>query len=152
MSIFRRCAPKTHAMPSVAHLIAPSHAWESEPITLKVREERKCTKSALMSQIHLPTFGTIFMKPPDDPLWPHARSEESPRDDQLLSGVLEIHVPLTSSGVGRRCKSVRVGIRTIVRLNMGSGRGWEEDVIFERRVEMLGGNSDGITLHEGVQL
>jgi hypothetical protein len=34
---------------------------------------------------------------------------------------------------------------------MGQGRGWEEDVIFERKVEMMGGNSDGILLDEGVQ-
>lgn len=87
------------------------------------------------------------MKPPDDPLWPHARSE-GPRDDQLLSGMLEIQVP---AGASRRCRSVRVGVRTKSRLNMGQGRGWEEDVIFERKVEMMGGNSDGILLDEGVQ-
>lgn len=87
------------------------------------------------------------MKPPDDPLWPHARSD-GPRDDQLLSGILEIHVPRNGQ---RRCKSVRVGVRTKSRLNMGGSRGWEEDTIFERKVEMMGGNADGILLDEGIQ-
>jgi hypothetical protein len=87
------------------------------------------------------------MNPPDDPLWPHARSE-GPRDDQLLNGVLDIIVP---PGSKRRCKSVRVGLRTKVRLNMGAERGWEEDTIFERKVEMMGGNADGILLDEGMQ-
>lgn len=102
----------------------------------------------LMTQLHLPTYGAIFMKPPDDPLWPHARSA-GPRDDQLLSGVLDVQVPKGSGQ--RRCKSVRVGVRTKARLFMGPGRGWEEDVIFERKVELLGGNAEGMLLDEGIQ-
>lgn len=87
------------------------------------------------------------MNPPDDPLWPHGRTE-GPRDDQLLNGVLDVIVP---PGARRRCKSVRVGLRTKARLNMGAERGWEEDTVFERKVEMLGGNSEGMLLDEGVQ-
>jgi hypothetical protein len=34
---------------------------------------------------------------------------------------------------------------------MGPERGWEEDVVFERKVEMLGGNAEGILLDEGMQ-
>jgi hypothetical protein len=34
---------------------------------------------------------------------------------------------------------------------MGAERGWEEDTIFERKVEMMGGNADGIVLDEGTQ-
>jgi hypothetical protein len=88
------------------------------------------------------------MDPPDDPLWPHSRSA-LPQDDQLLNGGLDVQMPRGSAR--RRVKSVRMGIRTRCRLNMGSGRGWEEDVIFERKVEMLGGNADGIVLDEGIQ-
>lgn len=88
------------------------------------------------------------MDAPDDPLWPHAISD-GPREDQLLNGGLDIHVP---RGIKRRrVKSVRMGIRTKCRLNMGGKRGWEEDIVFERKVEMLAGNSDGILLDEGIQ-
>jgi hypothetical protein len=34
---------------------------------------------------------------------------------------------------------------------MGAVRGWEEDVIFEGKCEMLGGTSEGLWLDEGVQ-
>lgn len=91
------------------------------------------------------------MKPPNDPLWPHGRCE-GPREDQLLSGVLEIHVPPSPLGGGRRCKAIRVGMRTIANLNMGGDRGWEEDTIFERKVEMMAGTADGVLLAEGVSM
>lgn len=95
----------------------------------------------------VPSHGSVFMNPPNDPLWPHGRSD-GPREDQLLHGLVDISVP---SGARRRCKSVRVGFRSTARLNMGPTRGWEEDIVFERKVEMLGGNADGILLDEGVQ-
>lgn len=101
------------------------------------------------SQIRMPTHGMVFMKPPDDPLWPHARSPDLPREDEVISGVLEIRVPL---GGRRRCRSIRVGWRTKCKLDMGAGRGWEEDTIFERKAEILGGNSEGIVLEEGLRL
>jgi hypothetical protein len=34
---------------------------------------------------------------------------------------------------------------------MTSERGWEHDTIFERRVELLGGDAEGMLLDEGVQ-
>lgn len=92
------------------------------------------------------------MKPPDDPLWPHAVSLARPREDQLLSGVLVIRVPAPASGARMRCRSIRVGMRTICRLDMGPVRGWEEDTIFETKVELMAGNSEGIILMEGIQL
>lgn len=87
------------------------------------------------------------MEPPTDPLWPHVRSN-GPREDQLLNGGLDIQLPRGTKK--RRVKFVSVGIRTKCRLNI-PGRGWEEDVIFERKVEMMGGNSDGIVLDVGIQ-
>jgi len=97
--------------------------------------------------LRVPSYGTVFMKPPDDPLWPIAISE-APRNDQLLHGELDIHVP---PGGKRRCKAIRVGLRTVARLNMGPTRGWEEDVIFERKCEVIGGTADGLWLEEGLQ-
>ena len=102
----------------------------------------------LTFQIQLLTNGTILMEPPTDPLWPHARTD-GPREDQLLNGDLDIQMPRGTKR--RRCKSVRVGVRTKCRLHMGPGRGWEEDVVFERKVEMMGGNAEGIVLDEGMQ-
>jgi hypothetical protein len=92
-------------------------------------------------------YGSVFMTPPDDPLWPAAVSDR-PRDDHLLHGELDVHIP---AGGKRRCKAIRVGLRTKARLNMGPTRGWEEDVIFERKCEVFGGNSDGLWLDEGLQ-
>jgi hypothetical protein len=87
------------------------------------------------------------MIPPNDPLWPHAVSE-GPRDDHLFRGALELIVP---PGKGMRCKAIRTVFRTTTRLFMGPGRGWEEDVIFERKTELIGGSDEGIELSVGAQ-
>ena len=44
-----------------------------------------------------------------------------------------------------------VGVQSVCKLNMGGDRGWEIDGIFERGVEILGGDSEGIWLEKGVQ-
>jgi hypothetical protein len=49
----------------------------------------------------------------------------------------------------RRCKAVRVGLRATARLNMGPTRGWEEDVIFEGKCDVLSETSEGSWLDEG---
>jgi len=36
-------------------------------------------------------------------------------------------------------------------LDMGPGRIGEEDTIFDRKVEIIGGNSEGLWLDEGMQ-
>ena len=66
----------------------------------------------------------------------------------LFNGLVEVVIP---PGAKRRCKSVRVGVRTKASLKMTSERGWEHDTIFERRVELLGGDAEGMLLDEGVQ-
>lgn len=50
----------------------------------------------------------------------------------------------------KRVKAVRVGIKTVVIMDMGPDRKGEEDVIFERKVEVRGGTSDGLWLEEGM--
>ncbi|GFZ44359.1 hypothetical protein JCM24511_02081 [Saitozyma sp. JCM 24511] len=92
-------------------------------------------------------YGTVFMAPPDDPLWPAAISDR-PRDDHLLRGELDVYIPPRGR---RRCKAIRVRLQTLARLNMGPKRGWEEDVIFEGKCEVLCGTSEGLWLDEGVQ-
>lgn len=65
--------------------------------------------------------------------------------ERELSGELEIDVP---RGMGtKRCRAIRMTLRNICRLNMGHIRGWEEDLLFERTIEVKG----AIILEEGVQ-
>jgi len=67
----------------------------------------------------------------------------------MLHGDLETSLP---EGSGRkRCKAIRVGLRTAISLDLGVGRMAEEDVIFERKVEIRGGRADGLVLEEGSQ-
>lgn len=51
----------------------------------------------------------------------------------------------------RKAHSISVGVQSVCRLHMGVQRGWEEDGIFERGVEILGGTEDGIWLEKGSQ-
>lgn len=94
--------------------------------------------------IRVPSYGSIFMPCPD-PL----RDQSVPRTDKEFWGDLEIEVP---AGAGRqRCQAIRVGVRTKCRLNMSRGK-IEEDVIYEGKVDLRGGNSaEGIILEEGLQ-
>ena len=82
---------------------------------------------------------------------PDAVPEAGPsatRTDKEARGELEVEIP---HGMGRRrVKAIRVGIKTVVELTLGPHRVNERDTIFERKVEVKGGNADGIIL-EGVQ-
>ena len=73
--------------------------------------------------------------------------ENIPRTDKELWGDLEIELP---AGMGRRrVKAVRIGVRTTCNLDMGRGK--KEDVIYEGKVEVRGGTSDGVILEEGLR-
>ena len=50
-----------------------------------------------------------------------------------------------------RVKAVRVGMISQTELTLSKERVKEVDTIFERKVEMRGGNADGIILEEGIQ-
>lgn len=99
--------------------------------------------------LHVPAYGVMYLQRPRTEL----DALDGPGDgSQMMSntlrGELEINVP---RGEGRRrCKSIKVGIKTIVRLAMGPARGWEEDVIFERESEHRAANAEGIWLEEGI--
>lgn len=99
--------------------------------------------------IHVVNFGIIFLEPPErEGRHPaQGQSDPEPRDDVMLHGELEVRVP---SGP-LRCKAVRVGLRTTINLDMGQGRKGEEDILFERKVEIIGATSDGIYLAQGNQ-
>lgn len=99
--------------------------------------------------LHVPAYGVMYLQRP--------RTELEALDNlpgvsdsgisNTLRGELEVNVPREGR---RRCKSIKVGIKTVVRLAMGPSRGWEEDVIFERESEHRASNSEGIWLEEGV--
>jgi len=94
--------------------------------------------------IRVPSYGTVCMPFPD----PLAYHSDSPRNDKELFGDLEILIP---AGMGRqKCKAIRVGVRTVAKLDMGRGKP-EEDVLYEGKVEVRGGTADGVVLEEGLQ-
>jgi hypothetical protein len=66
-----------------------------------------------------------------------------------LAGTLEIVMPPHLGK--RRVKSIRIGMDAVTRLDMGKGRGWEEDTIFKRKIE-IGAGQAGIVLEPGTQL
>ena len=43
----------------------------------------------------------------------------------------------------KRCKGIRVMLKTVIRLDLGPGRMGEEDTLFERKVEVIGGTAEG---------
>lgn len=131
---------------SVLRLLSPVRAMTGSTSSSPSRRTASKEDDVRLT-LRVEGYGTVFMPPPDDPLWPAAISDR-PRDDHLLRGELDVYIP---SGGSRRCKSIRVGLRTTARLNMGPTRGWEEDVIFERKCEVLSGSSEGMWLDEGVQ-
>jgi len=98
-------------------------------------------------KIGVPNYGILYLPAPEAPL-PDGQ-EEQPRDDPMLSGELEVILPAGSGS--KRCKSIRVGLKTVITLDLGQGRRYEEDVLFERKVEIIGSTSDGIWLSEGSQ-
>lgn len=52
----------------------------------------------------------------------------------------------------RRVKAIRVGLSAKTKLHMGKQRGWEEDEIFHRKMEMKGEDGDGVVLDPGNQV
>ncbi|CAK9780388.1 hypothetical protein CC85DRAFT_326457 [Cutaneotrichosporon oleaginosum] len=108
------------------------------------------TATSADSQIKLklvvPNWGVIYLPAPEPPL--ATDTEAPPRNDFPFRGELEVTLP---PGGARRCKSIRVGLRTVITLDLGQGRRFEEDVLFERKVEIIGSTGDGIWLEEGLQ-
>lgn len=100
--------------------------------------------------LHVPSYGAVMMNPPEDSLNPsNSLYSQGIRNDQILHGEFEVALP---PGSGRkRCKAIRVGLRTTIKLDLGLGRMGEEDKIFDRKVEVIAGNSEGLWLDEGTQ-
>lgn len=120
----------------------PIYLRNSSPRGLSSRGEVK---------IHIPAWGIAFVRPPR-PLEVHPSETTSshsigrPSKDTVLSGGLEIIMKER-----RRVKAISVGVQSVCRLYMGQSRSWEEDGIFERGVEVLSGDEEGIWLEKGSQ-
>jgi hypothetical protein len=92
--------------------------------------------------------GIVLLRPPRAlDLHPLESGEvEPPAEDTLLTGSLEVIMKER-----KRCQAISVGVQSVCRLHMGEERGWEEDGVFERGVEILGGMEEGIWLEKGSQ-
>lgn len=80
------------------------------------------------------------------PLEAGSASREPPAEDTVLTGALVVNMKER-----RRVQAISVGVQGVARLHMGPQRQWEEDGIFERGVEVLSGDAEGIWLEKGEQ-
>ncbi|KAL7423927.1 hypothetical protein Q5752_001512 [Cryptotrichosporon argae] len=99
-------------------------------------------------KIHIPGLGVALVRPPRHlELHPLENGgAEPPTADTVLSGALEVIMKER-----RRVQAISVGVQSVCRLHMGVKRGWEEDGVFERGVEILGGDAEGMWLEKGSQ-
>ena len=72
------------------------------------------------------------------------------RPELEITGTIEITMPPHLGQ--RRVKAIRVGLSAKTKLHMGKIRGWEEDEIFHRKMEMKGDDGSGIVLDPGSQV
>ena len=72
------------------------------------------------------------------------------RPELEISGTIAITMPPHLGQ--RRVKAIRVGLSAKTKLHMGKQRGWEEDEIFHRKMEMKGEDGNGVVLDPGNQV
>ena len=91
---------------------------------------RKSDKHKPELIFHLPGFGIQYLAvpPPRDDL------EAQRQATREMKGELEVRMPV-DMGI-KRAKRLRIGLKTLVRLAMGDGRGWEEDVVYETEYDL----------------
>ena len=131
---------------SFVRLLSPARgprSIPSSPIASSSSPSARAYKPTL--SLHVPGYGACLAVAvetgPDDP-------SQEPQYETALTGELEIRMP---SGSGRmKCKSIRVGVRTTLRLDL-KGKKREEHELFHTRVEIIGSTSDGVWLAEGSQ-
>ena len=130
-------------------MLLPNRPRVPPPIYLRSSSPRGVSSSGQL-KIHIPAWGICLVKPPQElelhPLENGSQAREPPIEDTVLSGSLEIIMKER-----RRCQAISVGVQSVCRLWMGAKRGWEEDGVFERGVEVMGGDADGIWLEKGSQ-
>ncbi|WWD19019.1 hypothetical protein CI109_103476 [Kwoniella shandongensis] len=134
--------------PSVNPLILDERPRVPPPIYLRSSSPQPQSAKGFL-KIHVPAWGVNLVRPPRTlelhPLEHGGAEREPPCEDTVLSGALEVIMKER-----RRVQAISVGIQSVCRLFMGQ-RGWEEDGIFERGVEVLSGDAEGIWLEKGSQ-
>ena len=165
--VFITCQP---AMSFLRYLSPAHRSRPSSPSPSGSRASSRTRKAKALQprlEIHLPSYGSLFMPQTQAEI---PETEEAgpsrPRKDIANRGELVVEIPI---GMGRRkIKFIRVGTRSFVELDMGPGRGWEKDIIFDRKVEIgadgqctgkgtlekvrvtLESDGEGIILEEGI--
>lgn len=120
-----------------------------QPLFADPKPSPSSKKGPVSIQLNIPAYGGVFMTShqslTSDSTDPASTSQQAQFVDRELSGEIEIAIRRGNGPV--RCKAIRATVRSLCRLYMGEQRGWEEDVLFERSVEMTG----AIILEEGLQ-
>ncbi|KAK8854833.1 hypothetical protein IAR55_003572 [Kwoniella newhampshirensis] len=134
--------------PSVNPLVLDERPRVPPPIYLRSSSPQPHSAKGTL-KIHVPAWGVNLVRPPRTlelhPLEQGGAEREPPTEDTVLAGALEVTMKER-----RRVQAISVGIQSVCRLYMGQ-RGWEEDGIFERGVEILSGDAEGIWLEKGSQ-
>lgn len=118
---------------------------KSQPLLRGSLVTATSSDSQIQLKVIVQNWGVIYLPQPAE----EGVDSTEPREDYPFGGELEITLPPGSGP--KRCKSIRVGLRTMITLDLGHGRRFEEDVLFERKVEIISSTADGIWLEEGVQ-
>ena len=102
--------------------------------------------------LEVPSYGIMYLPAPRDPDVPHGDdNQDRERVDYILRGLLVVNMPPEMGR--RRCKTIKVGMRSVCKLDLGPKRRGEEDVLFDRQIDFAGeSGSDGIWLEEGTQM
>ncbi|WWC71630.1 uncharacterized protein I206_105588 [Kwoniella pini CBS 10737] len=138
--------------PSLNPMVLDDRPRVPPPIYLRSSSPGTSGKGSM--KIHVPAWGVSLVRPPRHldlhPLEAGSTTLEPPSEDTVLSGSLEVTMKER-----RRVKAISIGVQSVCRLHMGANRGWEEDGIFERGVEVLGPTDiemeEGIWLEKGSQ-
>ncbi|WVN90233.1 uncharacterized protein L203_105469 [Cryptococcus depauperatus CBS 7841] len=135
--------------PSLNPLVSDERPRVPPPIYLRSSSPQPISGKGTL-KIHVPAWGIALVRPPRPlelhPLDPGSQELEPPTEDTVLSGALEVIMKER-----RRVQAISVGVQSVCRLHMGLDRLWEEDGVFERGVEILGGYEEGIWLEKGSQ-
>jgi hypothetical protein len=95
----------------------------------------------------VPNYGTIYLESsPTDNSNSNSIHEVQPQNDYMLSGHLDIKLPDHVSRA--RVRAVRVVFVTIMMNDKTPSGVKEQDVVFERKVEMIAGNAEGLFLEK----
>lgn len=131
---------------SVLRLLGGGKKGESSQVRSASRAREAAVSVTPTIQISVPGYGAIHMNGSSSTVDEVvAGISQQPREDVVFGG--EISVTLPPGCEIMRCKAVRVVFTTDTRLDIGPGRMGEEDVIFERKIEILPDGPEGIVLY-----